>query len=127
MNRPWVNPEQIRKYSQSDKVKARLDDSLKVDISRAEAYVIYVTHNSFVDENALPSDVETAVVLLSEAYAKQSILQKDGLMTSETFDDYSYTASKNDSEIADSLGIGILLSPYVKPSSGNVNMKLRIL
>lgn len=127
MNRPWVKPDQIRKYSQSEKVKARSDDSLKVDISRAEAYVIYATHNSFVDENALPSDVETAVVLLAEAYAKQSILQKDGLMTSETFDDYSYTAGKSDSEIADSLGIGILVSPYTRPSSGNVNMKLRIL
>ena len=66
-----------------------------------------------------------AVVLLAEAYAKQSIAQKDGIMTSETFDDYSYTID-TEADLDAKLGIGPLLDDYVlEPSKGKVTMKLR--
>lgn len=128
MDRPWVKPEDIKDYSDSAKVKARSDKKLEFDIARAEKHVIYLTNNKFdVEEYAtrLPSDVKMAVILLAEAYAKQSIAQKDGLMSSETFDDYSYTID-NETDLDASLGIGPLIDDYVlEPGNGKVTMKLR--
>lgn len=128
MERPWVKPEQVKEYSSSDKVKARSDAQLAFDIARAEKYVIFHTHNKFDTEkyeNELPSDVTMAVILLAEAYAKQAIAQKDGTMSSETFDDYSYTLD-TDSDIADNLGLGLMLDEYVlSEDNGKVVMKLR--
>lgn len=128
MERPWVKPEQIKAYSSSPKVKERSDEQLAFDIARAEKYVIFHTHNKFdTDEykSGLPSDVTMAVILLAEAYAKQAIVQKDGSVSSETFDDYSYTID-TDSDIADSLGLGLMLDEYVlSEDNGKVVMKLR--
>ena len=46
-------------------------------------------------------------------------------MSSETFDDYSYTVDIG-SDIADSLGLGAMLEEYVLPEDqGKVVMKLR--
>lgn len=128
MNRPWITPQKVKDYSSSDKVKARSDDKLAFDIARAERYVIYYTHNKFDTEeyaSKLPSDVTMAVTLLAEAYAKQAIIQKEGVMSSETFDDYSYTMN-SDSDIADSLDLALMLDDFVIPEdSGKVVMKLR--
>lgn len=128
MQRPWVKPEQVRSYSSSSKVQDRSDEQLAFDIARAEKYVIFYTHNKFDSEeyaNGLPSDVTMAVILLAEAYAKQAITQKDGAMSSETFDDYSYTLD-TDSDIAERLGLGTMLDEYVIPEdNGKVVMKLR--
>lgn len=128
MERPWVKPEDIRKYSDSAKVKARSDKQLEFDIARAEKHVIYLTNNKFNTEEyvtRLPSDVEMAVILLAEAYAKQAILQKGGMISSETFDDYSYTLSA-ETDIAESLGLGHLLDEYVlEKNNGRVIAKLR--
>lgn len=128
MQRPWVKPEQVRKYSSSSKVQDRSDEQLAFDIARAEKYVIFYTHNKFDSEeyaDELPSDVTMAVILLAEAYAKQAITQKDGAMSSETFDDYSYTLD-TDSDIAERLGLGTMLDEYVIPEdNGKVVMKLR--
>lgn len=128
MNRPWITPEQVKKYSSSEKVKARSDKQLAFDIARAEKYVIFHTHNKFNApeyESELPSDVTMAVILLADAYAKQAITQKDGAMSSETFDDYSYTVD-TDSDLADSLGLGAMLDEYILPEdNGKVVMKLR--
>ena len=66
-----------------------------------------------------------AVILLAEAYAKQAIVQKEGALSSETFDDYSYTVDAG-ADIADSLGLGAMLEEYVLPEDhGKVVMKLR--
>ena len=128
MKRPWILPDEIREYTSSQKVKARTDAQLAYDIARAEKYVIFHTHNKFDSEeyeSELPSDVTMAVILLAEAYAKQAITQKDGVMSSETFDDYSYTVDIG-SDIADSLGLGAMLEEYVLPEDqGKVVMKLR--
>ena len=128
MKRPWILPDEIREYTSSQKVKDRIDSQLAYDIARAEKYVIFHTHNKFESEeyeSGLPSDVTMAVILLAEAYAKQAITQKDGVMSSETFDDYSYTVDIG-SDIADSLGLGAMLEEYVLPEDqGKVVMKLR--
>ena len=94
MVRPWITPDRVREYSASVKVKERTDTQLKVDITRAESYVIFHTNNSFDSkeyEEAIPADVEMAVILLAEGYALKSVQQTNGGITSETFDDYSYT------------------------------------
>lgn len=128
MKRPWILPDEIREYTSSQKVKDRTDSQLAYDIARAEKYVIFHTHNKFESEeyeSGLPSDVTMAVILLAEVYAKQAITQKDGVMSSETFDDYSYTIDIG-SDIADSLGLGAMLEEYVLPEDhGKVVMKLR--
>ena len=128
MERPWITPEAVRNYTQSDKVKARSDEQLSFDIARAERYVIFHTHNKFNTaeyESALPSDVTMAVTLLAESYAKQVISQKDGTMKSETFDDYSYTID-TDSDIAEQLGLGALLEDYVlDEKSGKIVFRMR--
>lgn len=128
MKRPWILPDEIREYTLSQKVKDRTDSQLAYDIARAEKYVIFHTHNKFESEeyeSGLPSDVTMAVILLAEAYAKQAITQIDGVMSSETFDDYSYTVDIG-ADIADSLGLGAMLEEYVLPEDqGKVVMKLR--
>ncbi len=128
MKRPWIEPKQIRDYTSSPKVKARTDVQLAYDIARAEKYVIFHTHNKFDSEeyeSGLPSDVTMAVILLAEAYAKQAIVQKEGALSSETFDDYSYTVDMG-IDVADSLGLGAMLEEYVLPEDhGKAVMKLR--
>lgn len=128
MERPWVKPEEIKEYSDSDKVIARSDKRLAFDIARAEKYVIFNTHNKFdIGEYKLqlPSDVKMAVILLAEAYALKSIGVKDGTKSAETFDDYSYTIDLSVDELAN-LGLGSLLDDYVlSPESGKTIMKLR--
>ena len=128
MKRPWIEPRQIRDYTSSPKVVARTDTQLAYDIARAEKYVIFHTHNKFDSkeyEIGLPSDVTMAVILLAEAYAKQAIVQKEGALSSETFDDYSYTIDVG-ADIADGLGLGAMLEEYVLPEEhGKVVMKLR--
>lgn len=97
-------------------------------ISKVSSYVIYHTHNRFDTEEyekELPQDVRMAVILLAEAYAKQAITQKEGAKSSETFDDYSYTMD-NDSDIAENLGLALMLDDYIiQPDNGKVTMKLR--
>ena len=81
MQRPLVQPAEVKDYSESAKVAARSDVRLAYDIARAERYVIYHTHNRFDTEEyekELPQDVRMAVILLAEAYAKQAITQKEG-------------------------------------------------
>lgn len=128
MERPWVTPEEVKEYSDSDKVKARSDTKLAFDIARAEKYVIFNTHNKFNTdeyEEQLPSDVKMAVILLSEAYANKAINVKDGTKSSETFDDYAYTIDLSSDEL-ENLGLGPLLDDYIiTPESGKVTMKLR--
>lgn len=128
MERPWVKPEQVKEYTSSPEVKNRSDTQLAYDIARAEKYVIFHTHNQFKAAeyiSKLPSDVIMAVILLAEAYAKQAIVQKNGAMSSETFDEYSYTIDTN-FDIADSLGLGAMLEEYVLPEdSGKTVMKIR--
>ncbi len=127
MDRPWVSPEEVRQYSDSEKVKSRSDSKLSFDIARAERYVICHTHNKFDSDeylSGIPEDVKRAIILLAEAYAKQAILQKNGNLESERFDEYSYTL-KSDTDMAVDLGLGMLLDEYILSDDGKVELKLR--
>ena len=123
-NRPWVQPAAVKEYSENPKVQARTDQRLRVDIARAEMYVITLTHNTFEEYNQIPDDVKTAVIILAEAYANNAI-RAATTAKSETFDDYSYTNKETDISV-DGLDIAALLDRYVKnePKNG-VNMRLR--
>ena len=123
-NRPWVQPSAIKEYSENNQVQKRSDQRLRVDIARAEKYVITLTHNTFEEYNSIPEDVKTAVIILAEAYANNAI-RAAKTAKSETFDDYSYTDKETDISV-EGLDIAALLDDYVinEPKNG-VNMRLR--
>lgn len=122
--RPWVTPEDVKKYSELESVQNRTDARLAVDISRAEKYVINYTHNKFEGFDVIPEDVKTAVIILAEAYAHNAVEQTKSLK-SETFDDYSYTVESNYIELS-TLDISSLLDEWVNPvGTGKVAMNLR--
>ena len=104
--------------------RERNDTRIAVDISRAEQYVISYTNNDFSDYEEIPQNVKTAVILLAETYGYNSVVSAKEV-TSETFDDYSYTA-ENSIVSFDTLGIKPLLEEFikVKPRNG-VTMRLR--
>lgn len=122
-NRPWVTPNEVKEYSEIPAVQKRSDTRLKVDISRAEQYVITYTHNSF-KEGELPEAVKMAVLILAEAYGHNAItVAKD--VKSETFDDYSYTAEASQISI-EALDLAALLDEYVKTEPRNgVTLRMR--
>lgn len=127
--RPWVTPEEVKSYSERENVKARSDDKLKVDISRAEQYVIQYTRNRFDDAEkypAIPESVKMAVMLIAELYGNAAAEGK-GEYKSETIDDYSYTIADTAVKL-ENLGLAPLLDEYiVEKASGSrsVAMKLR--
>lgn len=122
--RPWVTPQEVRDYSEIKSVQERTDARLAVDISRAEQYVISYTNNDFSDYEEIPQNVKTAVILLAETYGYNSVVSAREL-TSETFDDYSYTA-ENSSKSFDTLGIEPLLEDFIKVKpKGDVTMRMR--
>lgn len=121
---PWITPEDLKNYTENEDIQKRSDDRLTVDIQRATAVIQNYCNNTFEDEE-LPDAVKTAVIILSEAYAKNAIIQSQGkVMTSERFDDYSYNAEYSEVDIT-SLGLSSLLADYVKSDRGTVNMRLR--
>ncbi len=124
--RPWITPADVKAYSDLKDVTERSDAKLAVDIKRAEAYIIKYCGHDFSDSEkyiTIPDDVKTADIILSEYYGhKQGSI---GKMKSESFDDWSYTSSESEYLIK-SLGIDVLLDPYVETSaSGKVTMRLR--
>ena len=81
-----------------EEVKNRADSKLKIDISRAESWVIDYCNNRFDDPEKypeIPENVKTAVLLIAEAYAHNAVEQTKVRLKSETFDDYSYTAESS--------------------------------
>lgn len=122
--RPWVTPQEVKEYSEVKAVQERSDARLTVDIARAEQYVLTLTHNDFHEYEEIPAAVKTAVLILAETYAHNSVnVSRD--VESETFDDYSYKANSSTVSI-DSLDLAALLDDYVinEPKNG-VNMRLR--
>lgn len=122
--RPWVTPQEVRDYTEIKSVHERTDARLAIDISRAEQYVISYTNNDFSEYEEIPQNVKTAVILLAETYGYNSIVSAKEV-TSETFDDYSYTA-ENSIVNFDTLDIKPLLEEFikVKPKS-SITMRLR--
>lgn len=127
--RPWVTPEDVKGYSDREKVKARSDDKLKIDISRAEQYVIQYTQNRFDDAEkypTIPEEVKTAVILIAEVYGNAAADGK-GEYKSETFDDYSYTVADTAVKL-ENLDLASLLGSHVIEAArgqNDVTMKLR--
>lgn len=122
--RPWVTPQEVRDYTEIQSVRERTDARIAIDISRAEQYVISYTNNDFSDYEEIPQNVKTAVILLAETYGYNSVVSAKEV-TSETFDDYSYTA-ENSAVSFDTLGIEPLLEEYIKKKiKGDVTVRLR--
>lgn len=123
--RPWATPDDVREYTDRANVKARTDAKLAVDITRAEQYVIAYTKNDFADAEkfpVIPEPVKTAVILLAEHYGFKA--KTGGMMKSETYDDYSYTAAEG--TLIDLLDLRPLLDAFVVTApKGGVTMKLR--
>ena len=70
--RPWITPHDVKAYTDIELIKNRSPEKLKVDIMRAEQYVINYTGNSFSDDNKypqIPEPVRIAVILISEVFA----------------------------------------------------------
>lgn len=126
--RPWAVPADVISYSDYKQVQDRAEAKLRVDISRAEQYVIAYTNNDFSDLEAIPEPVKTAVILLAEAYAYNACADaRSGgrRMKSESFDDYSYSADDAYFNI-DDLDVKVLLDPYVKVAARNgITMRMR--
>ncbi len=137
MTRPWVSPQQVKEYTDIGAVKERTDDKLKVDIARAEQYVINYTHNDFsatIYATSIPDEVKYAVILLAEAYANQAIISakqsgtkiSHGGANSETFDDYSYSISDGAEIDIASLNLSSLLDGYILAgATGKVVLRMR--
>ena len=130
--RPWVTPQEVVNYTDIPAVQTRDEAKLAVDIQRAEAKVIAYCHHDFTETKedgsevytAIPDAVKTAVILLAEAYAKNTLLKSTTQYTSETHDDYSYTIKDGEITI-ESLNITDLLDPYVD-SSGSVIFHMHV-
>ena len=124
--RPWVMPSEVKEYSDRPVIAQRADAKLAVDITRAEQYVIAYTNNNFADDTQfpeIPAAVKTAVILLAEHYGFAA-KSGGGLMKSETYDDYSYTAAEG--SLVDLLDLRALLDEYVITApKGGVTFKLR--
>lgn len=126
--RPWATPADVKAYSDFQAVKNRDDEKLKVDITRAEQYIISYTNNRFDDEEKYPEtppELKTAVILVAEVYAYNAV-EGERKLKSETFDDYSYTLSDTNAPKLDALDLGPLLDDFVITQARNgVTMKLR--
>lgn len=124
--RPWVTPSDVRSYSDRPSVAQRTDAKVSIDITRAEQYVIAYTNNTFSDDEKypeIPAAVKTAVILLAEHYGFAA-KSGGGLMKSETYDDYSYTAAEG--SLVDLLDLRALLDEYVITApKGGITFRLR--
>lgn len=115
--RPWISPKAVREYTQNPTVRDRTDERLKVDIARAEMYVVAYCKHGFTDPEkypVVPEEVRLAVMLIAEMYAARAEAEATGrsLLKSETNDDYSYTAKDTETAIED-LNVGELLDPHI--------------
>lgn len=122
--RPWVTPDEVREYSEIKAIQNRSDTRLKIDISRAEKYVLTLTHNDFGAYDTIPDEVRAAVIILAEYYGNYAAtIAKE--KKSETFDDYSYQSNDAETNI-ENLDISSLLDDYIinEPKNG-VNMRMR--
>lgn len=125
--RPWATPEEVKEYTDYPSVKKRDDAKLKIDITRAEQYVISYTNNKFEDYETVPEQVKTAVILVAEAFAYNTALTSRE-MKSEQFDDYSYTVSDVGPIDISGLGLGSLLEDFcVSEAKRGVALRMRAL
>lgn len=126
--RPWVTPDEVREYTELPEVKKRKDAKLKMDIARAELWVINYCNCKFDDDEkfpTIPEQVKMAVILLAEAYGHNAVEITKGGLKGETYDDYSYTAERF---IMDASGVDVksLLDEFtVAQPQGAVTLRIR--
>jgi len=147
LTRPWVEPQDVKEYTDFPPVASRSDPKLVVDIRRSENAIIeYLnrdfteidpeTEERYIDPNTglpyedIPQDVLDATIILAESIALNAVSSSraEGLQ-SEDFDDYSYKRfSMEDFKWVASLNLGGNLNKYILPDTGSgsrVVMKLR--
>lgn len=126
VQRPWVTPDEVKAYTSHKDVQDRPDEKLKFDIARAELKVISITNNRFDGDKyeEIPEPVKMAVILVAEAYAKNTVESTKKQIKSETFDDYSYTAEASTIGL-DALDLEELLADYIVAGGiGKVVMRM---
>lgn len=127
--RPWLTPQELKAYTEMEKVKARSDVKVQADITRAENYIIHRTNNDFSDNAkypTIPDDVKLAAMLVAEHYSAVASSEPQTEYQSETFKDYSYTKKTSIDKSVDDVDIDALISRYVQSASvGTLALKLR--
>ena len=123
--RPWVTPEEVKEYSSEPCISSRTEARLRMDISRAESYILAYTRNkSLLDDNiypTIPEDIRNAVIILAEYYGVQSVNRG---YTSESFDDYSYSKDASTAVDLSLLGLDYLLDDYIiSEGSGKITLE----
>jgi Protein of unknown function (DUF3199) len=108
---PLIKPMDVTAYTEFEEIKERNPSSLDVDIMRAESDVFKYCGHKFTDEkySPLPDEVRTAIILLAEYYALNSM--DDASMVgyaSEEANGVKYTFSSGKKPEIDNL-----LSDYV--------------
>jgi len=129
--RPWILPQNVKDYTDFQKVKDRSDPKLTVDIRRAENAIIEYLNRDFTEIDPetdlpyytdIPQDVLDATIILSESIALNAVSSSraEGL-ESEDFDDYSYKRfSMDDFKWVTNLNLGPNLNRYILDAeSGN--------
>ena len=133
VTRPWLTTEELKEYTDFEKVKNRSDKKLQTDITRAENYLIHRTNNDFASDSysEIPMDIKLAALLVAEHYSVSASVDKqsDCLHSDfqgETFKDYSYSKKGITDKSVDDVDIDALISRFiVLPTIGTVNLKLR--
>ncbi len=123
--RPWVTPEEVKEYSSEPCISSRTEARLRMDISRAESYILAYTRNKgLLDDNiypTIPDDIRNAVIILAEYYGVQSVNRG---YTSESFDDYSYSKDASTAVDISLLGLDYLLDDYIiSEGSGKITLE----
>ena len=128
--RPWVTPQEVKDYTEIGSLQNRKEEKLKIDIARAEYWIIDYCHHDFSDDAkypVIPEPVKMATILLAEAYAFNAGKIASAGLKSETFDDYSYTASESTLIDLNDVDVSGLLGDFVEgmATSSSVTMRLR--
>ena len=127
--RPWVTPQEVRDYTEIGSIVNRKDEKLAIDIARAEYWISGYCNHDFSDDTkypTIPEPVKLATILLAEAYAFNAGKIASAGLKSETFDDYSYTAS--DSALIDLNDVDVtgLLAEFVEGIATNSTITMRL-
>lgn len=117
MDRPWINAEDLKEFSEHYSVNEMSTTHIEAMITLAESKIIQHCHHDFSDKEKypfIPSDVKTATLILADALCYNYNLKHNGALKGENFDDYSYTVETSEiSTSFDVLEISSLLGPYV--------------
>ena len=131
MDRPWITPEELVKFTEHEGVKNKLPERMLVMISLAESKIIAYCKHDFSDKekySELPEAVKNATLILADAICYNDSLRTSGKLKSESYDDYSYSVDVTETSTDfDILGITSLLDPFILDDSGDLFMRVSVL